>query len=134
MIEIETRKPVEVIDITARVQEAVQASEMESGICLVYTLHTTAGLAVNEADPALIKDISNLLDRVAPQGAGYHHDRSDGNAHAHLRATLLGNSVVIPVEQNKLILGTWQRILFFEFDGPRRRRIFVKAVPGFDHQ
>jgi len=70
----------------------------------------------------------NLLERLVPQAAGYLHDRSDGNAHAHLRAALLGSSIVIPVEQKRLALGTWQRILFLELDGPRRRKVFVKAV------
>jgi secondary thiamine-phosphate synthase enzyme len=129
MIEIDSGKPVEVMDITPSVQEALRESKVIDGICLVYTLHTTTGLTVNEADPALIKDILNLLERVAPQGAGYLHDRSDGNAHAHLRAALLGSSVVIPVEQKRLVLGSWQRILFFELDGPRRRKVYIKAVP-----
>ena len=69
-----------------------------------------------------------FLKRVAPKGAGYRHDRGNGNAHAHLRAALLGNSVMIPVEKGRLELGTWQRILFLEFDGPRRRRISVRIV------
>ncbi len=128
MIEIDTRKPVEVVDITASVQEALRESGAEDGICLVCTLHTTTGLSVNEADPALMRDTQNLLEKIAPQGAGYLHDRSDGNAHAHLQAALLGNSVVVPVEKGRLVLGTWQKILFFELDGPRRRRICVKAI------
>jgi secondary thiamine-phosphate synthase enzyme len=130
MIEINTRKPVDVIDITALVQQYLQETGLESGICLVYTFHTTTGLAVNEADGALMRDIINFLEKLAPEGAGYQHDRSDGNAHAHLRATLLGNSVALPIEQNRLLLGTWQRILFFELDGPRRRSVLVKAIPG----
>ena len=130
MIEIETKKSVDVIDITTLVEEYLQNDRIENGICLVYTLHTTTGLAVNEFDEALIKDILNLLERLVPEGADYLHNRyrSDGNADAHLRATLLGNSVVIPVEQKKLILGKWQRILFFELDGPRRRSIYVKVA------
>jgi len=134
MIEIDSGKPVEVMDITPSVQEALRESKVINGICLVYTLHTTTGLTVNEADPALIKDILNLLERLAPQGAGYLHDRSDDNAHAHLRGALLGSSVVIPVEQKRLALGTWQRILFFELDGPRRRKVYIKAVPDGDLQ
>ncbi len=128
MIELDSGKAVEVMDITDSVKEALKESGVVKGICLVYTIHTTTGLSVNEADTALIKDILSLLERLAPQNTGYLHDRSDGNAHAHLRATLLGSSVVIPVEQNRLVLGTWQRILFFELDGPRRRRVYVKAV------
>jgi secondary thiamine-phosphate synthase enzyme len=130
MMKIDTRKPVDVMDITALVAQQLQESGLESGICLVYTVHTTTGLAVNEADDALIRDILNLLEKLAPEGAGYQHDRSDGNAHAHLRATLLGNSVVLPFEKSKLLLGTWQRILFFELDGPRRRNVFIKVIPG----
>jgi secondary thiamine-phosphate synthase enzyme len=128
MIEIDSEKAVEVMDITDSVREALKESGVVKGICLVYTIHTTTGLTVNEADTALINDILSLLERLVPQNAVYLHDRSDGNAHAHLRATLLGSSVVIPVEQNRLVLGTWQRILFFELDGPRRRRVYVKAV------
>ena len=130
MIEIDTHKPVEVIDITSRVEEALQKSRIEDGICLVYTLHTTTGLTINESDPDLVQDILKLLASLVPQGNGYLHDRSDGNAHAHMRSMLLGNSIVIPVEQKKLILGTWQRILFFELDGPRRRKILVRGIPG----
>ncbi len=130
MIEINTKRPVEVVDITHLVQEALRESSADNGICLVFTLHTTTGLSVNEADPLLMGDILNLLVKIAPRGAGYQHDRSDGNAHAHLQATLLGNSVAIPVEKGRLALGTWQRILFFELDGPRKRRICVAVVPG----
>jgi secondary thiamine-phosphate synthase enzyme len=128
MIEIETGKPVDVVDITDHVELTLRESGVENGICLVYSLHTTTGLTVNEADGALINDILDLLQRIAPKGAGYQHDRGDGNAHAHLQATLLGNSVIIPVEMRRLALGTWQRILFFELDGPRRRSIFVRVL------
>jgi secondary thiamine-phosphate synthase enzyme len=128
MIEIETGNSVDVIDITDRVEQNLRESDVENGICLVYSLHTTTGLTVNEADTALINDILNLLKKIAPKGAGYKHDQGDGNAHAHLQATLLGNSVIIPVEMGRLVLGTWQRILFFELDGPRRRSIFVRII------
>lgn len=129
MTEIETRKPVEVVDLTPLVEAELKKSGIESGLCLVYTPHTTTAVTINEAEPRLIQDILKLLSDLAPEGAGYQHDRSDGNAHAHLRAVLLGNSAVVPVEQKKLVLGTWQRILFFELDGPRRRRVYVKAMP-----
>ena len=128
MIEIETGKPVDVVDITDNVERTMRESGVENGICLVYSLHTTTGLTVNESDGALINDILDLLQRIVPKGAGYQHDRGDGNAHAHLQATLLGNSVIIPVEMRRLALGTWQRILFFELDGPRRRSIFVRVL------
>ena len=128
MIQIETLKRVEVKDITNSVEKAVQGSEIESGICLIYTLHTTTGIVINENENGLIQDITGFLTSLIPAGAGYHHDRSDGNAHAHLQAILLGNSAVIPVEKSKLVLGTWQRILFIELDGPRQRRVLVKVI------
>ncbi len=129
MIEIETKRSIEVVDITSQVQKAVEDSKLESGLCLVFTLHTTTGVAINEGEPGLIQDILNLMSTLVPRGAGYMHDRSDGNAHAHLQAVLLGNSATIPVERGRLILGTWQRILFLELDGPRHRRVYVKMVP-----
>lgn len=128
MIEIDTGKQVEVIDMTSYVEEAVRESNIEQGICLIYTLHTTTGIVVNEAESGLIMDMTRLMSSLAPQSAGYLHDRSDGNAHAHLQAMLLGSSAVIPVESKSLILGTWQRILFVELDGPRKRRVCVKFI------
>jgi len=128
IIEIETKGRADVIDITDRVCETLRDCDKDSGICLVYSLHTTTGITINEADGPLIRDILDLLEKIAPEGAGYRHDRGDGNAHAHLRAMILGNSVMIPVEGRRLDLGTWQRILFFELDGPRRRRVFVRVV------
>lgn len=128
MMEIETSKRTEAVDITSEVSRALLVSGIMSGICLVYSLHTTTALTINEADDALMNDILSLLERIAPKGAGYGHDSGDGNAHAHLRATLLGNSTIIPVEDGRLALGTWQRILFMEFDGPRKRRISVRFI------
>jgi secondary thiamine-phosphate synthase enzyme len=128
MIEIDTRKPVEAIDITGAVQRSLEKSGVREGICLVYTLHTTTGIIINEAEPNLIQDILDLTANLVPENQGYGHDKLDGNAHAHLRAILLGNSAVIPVEKGALMLGTWQRILFLEMDGPRRRRIYAKAL------
>ena len=130
LIEIETNKSIEVIDITSPVEEYLQSNNIENGICLVYTLHTTTGLIVNEFDEGLIRDIMNLLERIVPANMDYLHNRhrSDGNADAHLRSALLGNSVVIPIEQKRLMMGTWQRILFLELDGPRKRSVRVKVV------
>jgi secondary thiamine-phosphate synthase enzyme len=133
MIEIETERRMEIIDITDRVEHALLEStlregESGAGLCLVFSLHTTAGLIVNEADGALIDDILDLLEKIVPKGAGYLHDRGDGNAHAHLQATLLGNSVIVPVKGRSLALGTWQRILFVELDGPRKRNVFIQLI------
>jgi secondary thiamine-phosphate synthase enzyme len=128
MIEINTNKSVEVVDITSLVKKVLLESTFDSGICLIYTLHTTTGIIINEAETELIRDIIGTLGRMIPVGIGYKHDKIDSNAHAHLRAIIIGNCAVIPVENKRLILGTWQRILFLEFDGPRSRRIEIKFI------
>jgi secondary thiamine-phosphate synthase enzyme len=128
MIEIETKKSIEMVDITTQVQKVVEESNLRSGLCLVYSLHTTTGITINEAESGLIRDTLNLLSKLVPQGIGYLHDRSDGNAHAHLQALLIGNSILVAFERKRLILGTWQRALFLELDGPRRRKVLVKML------
>lgn len=128
VIEVETKRPVEILDITNLVQNAVAVSKIDSGIVLVYALHTTTALVVNEAEPDLLQDLIDAMAKIVPTGAGYRHDRSDGNAHAHLQAALLGNSVVLPVEGGRPVLGTWQKVLFLELDGPRHRRVYVKVM------
>jgi secondary thiamine-phosphate synthase enzyme len=125
-IEIVTKKDVELVDITDSVEKFVQG--VKDGVCIVYTRHTTGALFINENENGLKQDILGLLEKLVPKDAGYHHDKIDNNAHAHLRATLLSPSVSIPVENGKLVLGTWQRVFFAEFDGPRRRRVIVKVI------
>ena len=128
LMDIETTNQSEIVDITAGVERHVRESGIANGICLVFSLHTTTALIINEADNALLKDILELMERIVPPGAGYGHDRGDGNAHSHLRAALLGSSIVIPVERSRLALGTWQRVLFIELDGPRKRRISLRLI------
>ncbi len=130
MIVVETRKRVEVVDITDDVRRVVRESGVENGIALVYTPHTTTGIIVNEAESGLISDLIEFLGRLVPKGAGYEHDRIDDNADAHIKAAIIGNSAVIPVENSELLLGTWQRILLVELDGPRRRKVLVKVYEG----
>lgn len=127
-IMIDTTGPSEAIDITSRVERALQGDGINTGIAVVSSLHTTTGLAVNENDPALMEDIMSLLEQIVPKSGKYLHNRGDGNAHAHIRSVLTGNSVTIPVDEGRLVLGTWQRILFFEFDGPRKRRVYVQTI------
>jgi secondary thiamine-phosphate synthase enzyme len=83
---------------------------------------------INEAEPGLIQDATKLMASLVPEGAGYQHDKMDSNAHAHLQAMLLGNSAVMPVDGGKPVLGTWQRVLFIELDGPRRRRVYFRTI------
>jgi len=128
MIEVSTRERVEVIDITDDVEREVERSGVKEGIAVVYTYHTTTAIVINENESGLKEDIVSILSKLIPTGAGYMHDRIDSNADAHLRSIILGNSVVVPVKNGKLDLGTWQRIMFIELDGPRRRRVSVIVV------
>ena len=115
----------EFIDITAEVEQALKESGVEEGVCLIYVPHTTAGTTINEgADPAVQRDIINSLTRLVPHDLGYSH--REGNADAHIKSSIVGSSVQVPVEAGKLTLGTWQSIYFCEFDGPRHRRCVVK--------
>jgi secondary thiamine-phosphate synthase enzyme len=127
-IAVSTKESTELIDITREVQALVSQNRVESGICVVSTRHTTTGIIINENEAGLKSDILNLLDRLVPRGKGYFHDRIDDNAHAHLRAMLLGSSVTIPIEHGSLALGTWQSIFLVECDGPRRREVAVSVL------
>ena len=119
-----------VIDMTDRVSSVLRECGAGNGLVLIYSPHTTSAVIVNEAEPGLMEDIVNVLRRVIP-GKGWKHDRVDNNAWSHLGASLLGPSVVLTVERGRPVLGTWQRILFVELDGPRRRRLGVSYM-GFD--
>ncbi len=128
MMEVKTSKRVEVIDITFRVKDEVKKAGVEDGIAVVYTKHTTTAITINEGESGLKEDIVDAVEKVIPQGAGYRHDRIDNNADSHLRAIFIGNSVTVPIVSGSLDLGTWQSILFIEFDGPRNRRVGIKTV------
>ncbi|NOZ59183.1 MAG: YjbQ family protein [Euryarchaeota archaeon] len=125
---IRTTERVELIDITSEVEDAVARAKVEEGIASVFTRHTTTAVFINEAESGLLRDYLALLERLVPPRAGYEHDRIDSNAHAHLRSMLLGSSVSIPIANSRLALGTWQRVLFAELDGPRERSFFVSVV------
>ena len=115
------------IDITGMVQEVIGRLNVKEGVCIVYVPHTTAGITINEdADPDVIGDIQQHLDRLVPEDAGFRH--IEGNSPAHIKSSLVGHSVTIPVENGKLLLGRWQGIFFCEFDGPRSRQIIVKFI------
>jgi secondary thiamine-phosphate synthase enzyme len=126
---VATRQPKQSSDITDSVAEVVAAAGVESGLCHVMALHSTAAIVVNESDdPNIGVDLINALDRAIPDHAGWLHDRIDDNAQAHIKAAILGPSEVVPVSGGELVLGTWQRILLIELDGPRRRRISVQLL------
>jgi len=129
ILSVETRQPREAIDITDEVVNALRASGAEDGFCHVMVLHSTAAIALNEShDPNIGLDLIDALERVVPERAGWLHDRIDDNAHAHIKAAILGPSELIPLDHGKLLLGTWQRIMLVEFDGPRSRRVSVRLL------
>lgn len=126
-LEVRSNRRAEMIDITDRVQEAVQRAGVEDGVCHVFVPHTTAGLTINEnADPTVVQDILTTLERLVPWEGSYRH--AEGNSAAHVKASLMGSSLTVLVEKGNLQLGTWQGIFFCEFDGPRRRRVWVKVL------
>ncbi|RLI86180.1 MAG: YjbQ family protein [Candidatus Altiarchaeales archaeon] len=126
-INISTRKRLEFVDITLQINEFVNDSGIEDGTVLIFTEHTTSGLTINENESGLISDMENILKKLVPEDR-YEHDRIDNNADSHLRSLLLEHSLLLPVSDKKLQLGTWQRIFFVELDGPRSRNISVRVI------
>jgi len=126
-ITIQTSAQTQILDITAKVQDAVDESGVAEGLCFVFIPHTTAGVTINEnADPSVKQDIVMELNKAIPFDDHYSH--LEGNSAAHIKASIIGSSVNIPVKNNHLLLGTWQGICFCEFDGPRSRRFYVKII------
>jgi len=126
-LKIKTNKRNEMIDITNDIQQVVKEKNIQDGHVIVYVPHTTAGITINEgADPSVQRDIIETLKQIVPENAGYKH--MEGNSDAHIKASLLGSSVTVLIESNRLVLGTWQHIFFYEGDGPRNRTVFVKIV------
>lgn len=127
--EVRTEAATDVVDVTGPVEEA-RADETRAGTCTVFVAHTTAGVVVNEAEPRLLADVENALEVIVPDDGDYRHDELDGNAAAHLRAMLAGESVTVPIVDGELALGTWQSILLVECDGPRQRTVQVVETSG----
>lgn len=123
---ISTQNHTEFKDITKEVQAAASQLKIESGLITVFIPHTTAGVTINEnADPDVMADLAEALERAVPWKGRYRH--SEGNAAAHVKAALVGSSVQVIVEKGRLQLGTWQGIYFCEFDGPRTRSVWVQG-------
>lgn len=129
-VSIRTRERCELVDITSLVVGVVEESGVGSGLAVVFVPHTTAGVTMNEnADPDVRRDLLRKLGEVIPKGESYYR-HSEGNSDAHLKATLVGQSVTVMVEGGRLELGVWQAIYFAEFDGPRERELLVKVIGG----
>ena len=126
-IHVTTHSHAEFIDITLEVSRILEKGEIKEGICYIYVPHTTAAVTINEnADPSVRKDILNELNRMVPWNGHYTH--MEGNAAAHIKSTLVGSAVSVPISGGNLALGTWQGIYFCEFDGPRHREVFIQII------
>jgi secondary thiamine-phosphate synthase enzyme len=126
-IRLRTRSAQCLEDVTQQVNEAVRASGVKEGVCHLFVPHTTAGLVINENDdPDVGRDLLEKLEALAPSDAPYHH--YEGNAHAHIKSSLVGQSAAAPVAAGRLALGRWQAVFFAEFDGPRERELLVTVV------
>jgi secondary thiamine-phosphate synthase enzyme len=127
-IMLSTRLHTEFVNLDAMVQRCVEEAGVSEGEVRVYVPHTTAGITINEnADPDVVADMELILERMVPWEGGYAH--AEGNAAAHVKASMMGASATVFVHRGRLALGTWQSIYFCEFDGPRTRRIWVKVIP-----
>lgn len=124
-LHVQTDDQIDVVDMTERI--AAELPTIERGICTVFVNHTTAAVSINEAEPRLIDDIAQFVDELSAPN-GWEHDALDNNAEAHLRSSLLGRSVTIPVHDGEIALGTWQSILLIECDGLRKRSLSVTVV------
>jgi len=127
-IEVVTHKTREIIDITSGVDDIVGISGVSDGLALVFTMHTTTGLYLNERESGLVDDVETVLCNLVPARGSYRHDRVDNNAASHIQSVLLSPSLTLPVARASLELGTWQSVLFAERDGPRRRTVVVKVI------
>ena len=128
-INVLSKKRVELIDITSQVQKIVKRSGVTEGVCYVYVPHTTAAVTINEnADPSVINDIQNCLNKIVPFDGHYSH--AEGNSDAHIKTSFMGCSTTIVITHGDLLLGTWQGIFFCEFDGPRNRKVHIKVIAG----
>ena len=124
-LSISTRNRSEMIDITSQIEGELSKSGLKDGVCFLFVPHTTAGITINEsADPSVATDIQAMLNKLIPWEGSYKH--LEGNSAAHIKSSLIGNSIMVFVESGHLKLGTWQGIFFCEFDGPRSRKLYVK--------
>lgn len=131
VISFNTSSETDIIDITSEVEDMVQSSGIENGNLLLFISGSTASLTTIEYESGVINDLKRAIEKIAPQGIQYEHDRrwGDGNGYSHVRAALLGASLNIPVRESRLLLGTWQQIVLLDFDNrPRKRDVQVQIL------
>jgi secondary thiamine-phosphate synthase enzyme len=128
-VTVKTESAQQLVDITATVRHVVRESGVTRGSCMIFIPHTTAAVTINEnADPNVRKDFLNILESFIPSKGEYLH--TEGNAHAHVKSSLVGPSISVFVEAGQLVLGTWQAIFLCEFDGPRTRNVLLRVTPA----
>lgn len=131
---LKTEKREEIIDITKQIRALVYRYSIKEGICHIFIPHATAAVTINEnCDKKVNEDFLNVLEKIASKGQ-WKHDLVDGNGDAHIKASIIGPSISIPVQNNRLLLGKWQGIMFCEFDGPKERTIFVNCLRSTPNQ
>jgi secondary thiamine-phosphate synthase enzyme len=127
-LHLKTARRTEWVNITSELNRCVAASGVSHGYCHLYVPHTTAGITINEGDdPDVARDMEAAFDRMVPREAGYKHH--EGNSDSHIKASLVGCSQSVWIENGRLRLGRWQSIFFCEFDGPRNREVLLKIIP-----
>ncbi len=131
-ISISTRGHTDIKDITREAEEKLRASGLTAGSITFFASGATAGITTIEYEPGLLKDVPNMYDKIAPEGAHYEHDATwhDGNGNSHVRATLQGPSLVVPFADGRMLLGTWQQVVLIDFDNRSRRRQVVMQIMG----
>jgi len=130
-LEVNSKGEGDVIDLTDKLQEVLDKSGLKNGVLTVFVPGSTGAITTIEYEPGLVVDIRNVLERIAPKGAYYEHEKRwhDGNGHSHVRASLIGPSLTIPFIDGKLTLGTWQQVVFLELDiRPRHRRLVIQMI------
>jgi secondary thiamine-phosphate synthase enzyme len=129
-ITLSTSEKYQLVDLTETVEEIVSESQVAKGLCLVHASHATAAIICNEHESGLIHDILKKVKEIFPPNAGYMHDRIDDNASGHIASALIGASRTFPIEDGRLVRGTWQNIFLLELDGPRSRRTVNVHIIG----
>ena len=126
-INVKTKARFDIVDITGEVQKCINDENIENGIAVIFVPHTTAAVGINEnADPDVVFDMKNAFNKLVPQHDNYEH--SEGNSQAHVLSSLVAPSLTVIIENSKIVLGTWQDIYFFEFDGARNRKVYVQII------
>ena len=131
-ISLQTKGHCDIVDITPQVEQQIAKVKVDSGTVTVFVTGSTAGITTIEFEPGLLADLKEMWQRLVPENIPYAHDRAwgDGNGHSHIRASLLGASLVIPFSHKRLALGTWQQIVLVDFDNRPRSRQVVMQVMG----